>query len=306
VAVPRVGLGLFVYNGERYLTEAVDSLLAQTMGDFVLDISDNASTDGTEEICRAYAASDPRVRYIRQPENRGAIWNCNFAMGISPDTELYKACAHDDVYAPTYVERCLEELDRRPEIVACHSRTLYINEQSQEIMRSFRRQAFTDARPWVRFQQILLRTHDYSNVFALTRRSVMARVRPFQQVFNCDGVFLSELAFQGPFGEVPEHLFANRMHAKRATAVTTSGREAQMWANWLGASSRLPLWRTANELRHAIERAGLDPVTRVRCASVLGRWLIQRWKGFSWELATGLPLALGDRVGAGRRGAARP
>ena len=82
-------------------------------------------------------------------------------MQISPETEFYKSCAHDDIYMPTYLERCMEELDRRPEIVACHSRTLYINERSEEIMRSFRQQNFTDVRPWVRLRQILLRTHDF-------------------------------------------------------------------------------------------------------------------------------------------------
>ena len=71
MTAPRVAVGLFVYNGERHIRAAIDSLLGQTMEDFVLDISDNASTDLTEEICRSYMAADPRVRYVRQPENRG-------------------------------------------------------------------------------------------------------------------------------------------------------------------------------------------------------------------------------------------
>ena len=69
---PKITLGLLVYNGERYLAQTIDSLLSQTYEDFVLLISDNASTDGTEGICRSYAALDSRISYVRQNENIGA------------------------------------------------------------------------------------------------------------------------------------------------------------------------------------------------------------------------------------------
>ena len=81
---PRVAIGLVVYNGQRHLAAAIDSLLSQTMEDFVLDISDNASTDQTEEICRSYAAADSRVRYVRHDENHGPTWNHNFVAKLLP------------------------------------------------------------------------------------------------------------------------------------------------------------------------------------------------------------------------------
>ena len=74
---PRVSIGLPVFNGEGFLSDAVGSILAQTYTDFELIISDNASTDGTEEICRDYAASDPRIRYDRTVRNLGAAANLN-------------------------------------------------------------------------------------------------------------------------------------------------------------------------------------------------------------------------------------
>ena len=74
---PRVSIGIPVYNGENYLAEALDSLLRQSFGDFELLISDNASTDRTQEICRAYAARDARIRYVRQDRNIGAGPNHN-------------------------------------------------------------------------------------------------------------------------------------------------------------------------------------------------------------------------------------
>ena len=72
---PPVTIGLPVYNGEKFLRQALDSLLGQTMGDFELIICDNASSDATGQICRAYARADRRVRYYRNATNIGAPRN---------------------------------------------------------------------------------------------------------------------------------------------------------------------------------------------------------------------------------------
>jgi glycosyltransferase involved in cell wall biosynthesis len=64
-----------VYNGEKYIREALDSLLAQTFANFELTVSDNASTDGTDAICLEYAARGSRIRHVRQSESRGATAN---------------------------------------------------------------------------------------------------------------------------------------------------------------------------------------------------------------------------------------
>ena len=73
----RVSIGLPVYNGEKYLEQALISILSQTYTDFELIISDNASTDRTQAICREYAAKDPRIRYYCNEENLGAAPNHN-------------------------------------------------------------------------------------------------------------------------------------------------------------------------------------------------------------------------------------
>ena len=74
---PLVTIGLPVYNSERYLEESLKSLLAQTYSEFVLIISDNASTDGTPAICQKYADADPRVKYYRNDSNIGNPGNFN-------------------------------------------------------------------------------------------------------------------------------------------------------------------------------------------------------------------------------------
>ena len=80
---PRVSIGLPVYNGENYVTEAIGSLLAQTFTDFELIISDNGSTDSTPEICRDFAKRDSRVRYFRHEVNQGAAWNFNRTLELA-------------------------------------------------------------------------------------------------------------------------------------------------------------------------------------------------------------------------------
>ena len=77
-AAPRLTVGLPVYNGEKYIAESLDALLGQSYTDFELIISDNASTDGTADICRRYEKQDSRVRYFRQPQNIGLAPNHNF------------------------------------------------------------------------------------------------------------------------------------------------------------------------------------------------------------------------------------
>lgn len=101
--LPQVSIGMPVYNGEKFIREALDSLLAQTFTDFELIISDNASTDGTEAICREYAARDPRIRYVRQSENRGAIANFQFVLDEAVG-EYFMWAAADDVWGERWIE----------------------------------------------------------------------------------------------------------------------------------------------------------------------------------------------------------
>ena len=101
-AHPRVSIGLPVYNGELFLENALDSILSQTYSDFELIISDNASDDKTEEICRSYAARDKRVRYSRNAHNLGAAPNYNRVYHLARG-RYFKWASHDDVLAPEFL-----------------------------------------------------------------------------------------------------------------------------------------------------------------------------------------------------------
>ena len=122
----KVAIGLPVYNGERYLDKAIDSLLNQTFTDFELIISDNQSSDRTEQICLDYAASDKRIRFVRQEKNLGSTGNFNFVFQAS-NHEYFKWAAYDDICSPTFLEKCVKLLDENPDVVWCHSRSIHID-----------------------------------------------------------------------------------------------------------------------------------------------------------------------------------
>ena len=125
-AVPRLSIGLPVYNGENFLAESIESLLGQSYEDFELIISDNASTDDTEDICRTYAEKDPRIRYIRQRHNIGSAPNHNFVIEQAGG-DLFKHASHDDLYARDLLKLCVAALDEHPQVVLAHSWSAVIN-----------------------------------------------------------------------------------------------------------------------------------------------------------------------------------
>lgn len=106
--LPKISIGMPVFNGDLFISEALDSLLAQTFNDFELIISDNCSTDATESICRKYAAKDQRIRYLRQVKNRGASFNFKLVLDEAAG-EYFMWAAADDVWDPRWIETLLRE-----------------------------------------------------------------------------------------------------------------------------------------------------------------------------------------------------
>lgn len=112
-----VTIGMPVYNGGEELRRAIENLLAQTATNFEILISDNASTDGiTPQIIEEFARRDSRIRYTRQPENRGAIANFLWVVAEARG-EYFMWAAHDDVWSNNYVETLARCLDNSPDAV---------------------------------------------------------------------------------------------------------------------------------------------------------------------------------------------
>ena len=284
LTAPRVALGLFVYNGERYLRETLESILAQSLDEFMLYISDNGSSDGTEAICREYEAADVRVSYYRHDLNRGAAWNCNYVASLGWESEFFKWCAHDDLYDPVYLETCVATLDEHPEVVACQPRARYIDRNGEEVMRSFERHRFSDPRPWVRLQALTCAFHDYTFAFAVIRRSILDQIRPYLPIVEGDLVMLADLALRGPFAEPDDQLFANRIHPTRSTAMAQGADWRKKSVEWFGGhAQRAPARNLLSELAKGVELAPLSSVERLRCRRVLGQWSLRWFRDLVFE-----------------------
>jgi glycosyltransferase involved in cell wall biosynthesis len=114
VSGPRVSIGMPVYNGERHMRSALDSLLAQDHDNFELVISENGSTDGTRAICREYAERDPRVRVEHQRQHVSALENFRAVLALARG-DYFMWAAVDDSWYPAFVRKAVDELERNPD-----------------------------------------------------------------------------------------------------------------------------------------------------------------------------------------------
>jgi glycosyltransferase involved in cell wall biosynthesis len=277
-AIPRLSIGLPVYNGENFLAESLEALLGQSYEDFELIISDNASTDGTAEICRRYEKQDSRIRYFRQPRNMGASPNHNFVIGQARG-ELYKTASHDDLYARDLLKLCIAALDEHPQVVLAHSWSVVIDSLG----------AVTESVPYPvntaatrapeRFRSMLFDGWG-DDEGGVIRMNVLRRISPHGSYHFADRTFLVEIALHGPFYMVPDQLYFRRQHAGQAGKIH----------NVRGRCTNLDP-RRANRLRNpavrlyaeyvwayatAIRRAPLSPADRRECYGLLARWVASR------------------------------
>lgn len=253
----RISVGMPVYNAERYLAEAIDSVLGQTYADFELVISDNASTDGTAAICERYAKRDGRIRYVRQPRNLGGPANFRHVFEIGTG-EFEKWTNGDDVWDASFLARAVAVLDAHPDVVACYSRTRFIDADGRhtgdydgdlELMQDSARSRFTFL-----LDNIGLCHAD----MGLIRRAAMARTRLMTDEQACDVHFVAELSLYGKFWLLPERLFHRRLHPE---ASSWDMRDESRLRQYYDPSRRdrlgLHTWRKYRRLAGAVLRSPL-------------------------------------------------
>jgi glycosyltransferase involved in cell wall biosynthesis len=275
-AVPRLSIGLPVYNGERHISEALDALLGQTYEDFELIVSDNASTDGTSDICLRYARQDSRIRYIRQEHNIGLVPNHRFVLKQARG-ELFKSAAHDDLYARDLLLRCVHALDDDPRAVVAHAWSAVVDRSGTVVGTFGPGVPLNGPRAPDRFRSILYEgCHDYE--YGVIRTSALRRMRPQGSYHLADRTFSVELALHGGFHQVEDWLYFRREHQEPLT------KDVRQRCTTLDP-------RRANRLRHpvvrlygeyvwayleAIRRAPLSTAERFECLRILTRYLASR------------------------------
>lgn len=234
--MPRLSIGIPVYNGQEFLPGMLDGLLAQSFRDFEILICDNASSDRTEQICRDYARRDSRIRYIRNQRNLGAVANFNrvFELSTAP---LFKWAAHDDLHHETYLSTCIRMLDEDPDVVLAHTGTAFIDESGEFL--PFERETAsylepkTGRRYWpddpsigdssvavTRFWHVLTRARWGTHMFGVIRREALQQTALLPNFAGSDRAMLAELALLGRFRCAKERLFMKRFHANVSCALS--------------------------------------------------------------------------------------
>lgn len=213
---PRVSVGMPVYNGERHLRPAIESILGQTLGDLELIISDNASTDRTESICREYAAKDPRVRYHRHTSNLGVSENYNAAFRLAR-APYFKWASSNDLCDRRFIAACGRVLEERPDAVLAYPRTRLIRGETAAMEDYDDRLDLPQKRPCDRFRAFIERYYLNNVMNGVIRSEVLKRTPLMVRYPGSDVTLMAELTLYGKFVEVPEFLFFRRMDSFSAT-----------------------------------------------------------------------------------------
>ena len=277
---PLVSIGLPVHDGERFLRAALESNLAQTFEDFELVVCDNASTDATPEILREFAARDPRVRIQRHDQNLGAAANYNATVELARGT-FFRWTTHDDLVAPTHLERLLEAFEQGPASMSlAYPRTAVID-ATGEIVGEYEDGADARSpRAHVRLRTMLRNLSLCNPVLGLTRLERLRATRLIGPYRSSDKVLLYELALAGEIVEVPERLFLRRRDESLPSPSNLPPEEQATWFDPEHAPGgyRTTLIRNGFE---AVRRAPLSAVARLRCHLTMLREAL-RWRRELW------------------------
>ena len=176
-----------VYNGEKYIRDALDSLLAQTFTNFELIISDNASTDRTEQLCQEYTALDARIRCVRQPVNLGATANFQFVQSEAIG-EYFMWAAHDDYWKPDFIAHALAAMN--DESIGFAFPTTIVKSIHLRVYKKIPKNLFKGFEDTDRSRRILsfANLHQYSYkcnlVYSLFRTNIIKKTRAIQEFSN--------------------------------------------------------------------------------------------------------------------------
>jgi hypothetical protein len=295
--VPKVSLGMPVFNGERFIEDAIQSILSQSFEDFELVVSDNGSTDRTSSICLDAAKNDERVRYIRLRKNYGYVYNFNSVFRATSGP-YFKWAASDDVCGREMIQSCVDILDGDPTLALAFPRASGIDEKGRPVQLRYDvpysnspKSTYSPDRTQ-RFHMLMRNLWGADAPFyGLIRSDILERTLLHGDYPGGDHVLLTELSLHGRFYEIGEPgLFFIRAHRGRGSSIPTL-RERLAYADPTPeASGVLRPWRAfrgyprrAFGYLAAIRRAPGTPVERMRCrlevAAAVARWMRRPGRG---------------------------
>jgi glycosyltransferase involved in cell wall biosynthesis len=259
---PTVSVGMPVYNDSKYVRTALDALRAQTLTDFEVIISDNASTDGTRDICEEYVRLDKRFRYIRQPTNIGAPRNWN-AVVHEARGEFFKWSSGNDYCAPEMLQRCVDALRADPTAVLCYGRTQIIDEADRQLDVYRGDISIVDDRPSERFARS--RNISMNNAQqGVVRRAVLMQTSLDRLYPHGDLALMSELALRGSFLLLPEVLLFRRSGTNSITARRSRAEIQRIFNPQARSEMKLVLGRLHADHFASVARAPIPLTEKLR------------------------------------------
>jgi glycosyltransferase involved in cell wall biosynthesis len=203
---PLVSIGVPVFNGEKGLECALNSLIEQDYPNLEIIISDNASTDATPEICERYLKKDLRIKYYRSEKNYGSVQNFNRVFELSSG-KYFMWAAHDDLRERSFVRACVEKLEQFPEAVLCHTHTEMFIENRKERLCVAHLDSFDGVTGLVERYRETLKHFPAVAIYGVYRSAAMKKTHIFERAIATDIAFIQELSIYGSFVQVPEVLF---------------------------------------------------------------------------------------------------
>lgn len=281
---PLVSIGIPVYNGENYITEALDSLINQTYENLEIIISDNASTDKTQEICEFYQKNEKRIKYVRLDENQGAAFNFNNTFNLSKG-KYFKWASHDDFLDTLYIEKCVDYLENNPDTHLCHSRKNIVNKAGITIQKlDFPGLEIRKDNAYDRFSNFLKAFRYFQDdadvVFGLFRSSELAKTQKIANYNSSDFTLTAEIVLLGKLHIIPEYLFYRRFHEKMSTVAHQSKASRAKWFDAKRKNTSLiqyfPFLLWFSEFIKFIHYSNLSLIEKFKLSMATFEWLIAR------------------------------
>jgi len=287
---PLVSIGLPVYNGENFVVEAIKCVLSQTLSDWELIISDNASTDRTVSICREFAERDSRIRVYEQARNRGVANNFNTVFQLSHG-RYFKWITHDDLFGPDFIESCVEELEKDDGTVLVFPRLVRVDAGGQRLAGQLTADlSIVGPTPESRVSQLMRLESQGTDIFwsqfGLMRRNIMEETQLMGLYNGSDQTLLMEIALRGNSKQLGKESFLRREHPAAATMRT--GWTTKERALFVNADDRrrfvFPYCRMLKEHLARITTGPISPQGKLQCAAAVLVRFARQWKYFAHEI----------------------
>lgn len=301
---PLVTVGLPVFNSSRYLRQSLESLLGQTFSDFVLLISDNASTDSTRDICSEYAAHDSRIRYHRNDRNIGNPRNFNRIARLTA-TPYLKWSTADDYWHPDFLEKAVAVMEADRSVALCYPQATLVDANGLDPRPYDDVLHLVEEDPAYRFLAVISRIKLVHQHLGLIRMSCLRRTRLLGAYIGSDVNLLAELSLYGKFVELAQRMYFRRIHERSGSWKRGDARHQRK--HYFGPDrrdERLPTWRMDLGFLLAVQRAPIPMLSRLRIYPTLAKRVVWHRHALIGELMDG-PLAFKNTLGPDTEGIGR-